>query len=104
LITRFSAQNYNDLLTHVSALNPAAYQTYTQGMGAPVSKLSSALGMWDQTSLALRGLAGKVAQQVFIMSFEQLCWVIAVIVAAGLIPLYFIKPSKKNKGPVMDVH
>lgn len=104
LITRFSAQNYNDLLIHANSLNPAAYQTYNQSLGAPMSKLSSSLGMWDRSSIALKAMAGKVGQQVFIMSFEQLCWVIAVIVAAGLIPLYFIKPTKKNKGPVMDVH
>lgn len=104
LITRFSAQNYNDLMAHTSALNPAAYQTYSQSLGAPMGKLSSSLGLWSQSSFALKAMAGKVAQQVFVMSFEQLCWVIAVIVAAGLIPLFFIKPTKRNKGPIMDVH
>ena len=105
LITRFSAQNYNDLLYHVNALNPMAYRAYMQNMSLASGKLSNSIGLWDSTTLAAKGLYGRVAQQVFIMSFEQLCWVIAIIVAAGLIPLFFIKPSKrKPSGPVMDAH
>ena len=41
--------------------------------------------------------------QSFILSFDQLCWVVMGIVALGLIPLYLIKPGKAG-GPVMDVH
>jgi DHA2 family multidrug resistance protein len=105
LITRFSAQNYNDLLTHVNALNPAAYNTYVRGLGAPVSSLSSSVGLWNSTSFAARGIAGRMAQQVFVMSFEQLCFVIAVIVAAGLIPLALIKPLKHSGASrPMDAH
>jgi len=104
LITRFSAQNYNDLLYHVNALNPSAYRSYVQTLGAPLSKLSSSVGLWNQTTFAAKALYGQVAQQVFIMSFEQLCWVIAVIVAAGLIPLFLIKPTKRHRGPMVDAH
>ena len=104
LITRFSAQHYNDLLYSVNALNPVAYNSYGAALGAPGGKLASSVGLWNTTSLASKSLYGRVSQQVFVMSFEQLCWVIAVIVAAGLIPLYFIKPTKRNSGPVMDAH
>jgi DHA2 family multidrug resistance protein len=104
LITRFSAQHYNDLLYNVNSLNPVAYNSYGAALASPGGKLANSVGLWNATSLASKSLYGRVSQQVFIMSFEQLCWVIAVIVAAGLIPLYLIKPTKRNSGPVMDAH
>jgi DHA2 family multidrug resistance protein len=104
LITRFSAQNYNDLLIKVNALNPTAFRSYAQALASPASRLSSEMGLWSQTEFAVKGLYGRVAQQVFVISFEQLCWVIAAIVGAGLIPLFFIKPSKTKGGPMLDAH
>jgi DHA2 family multidrug resistance protein len=105
LITRFSAQHYNDLMSKVNALNPAAYQSYAQGAAMAGGKLSSSIGLWSPVTLAVRSLHSRVLLQVFIMSFEQLCWVIMAIVACGLIPLYLIdyKP-KKNAAPIMDSH
>jgi MFS transporter, DHA2 family, multidrug resistance protein len=105
LITRFSAQHYNDMMGSVSALNPAAYQTYLQSKGMTSSKMSSQLGLWDVSTLATRGLHGRVMLQTFIMSFEQLCYVIMVIIACGLIPLYLIKYTRKTGAkPIMDSH
>jgi DHA2 family multidrug resistance protein len=104
LITRFSAQHYNDLMSHVNALEPTAYQTFVQAVKAPAAKMSNAVGMWNDVTLGVKMLYGRVAQQVFIMSFEQLCWVIAAIVMAGLIPLYFIKPTQRSSGPILDAH
>ena len=104
LITRFSAQNYNDLIYHVNALNPAAYHTFGQALAVPAAKLSSEVGLWNATTLGAAGLARRVAQQVFVMSFEQLCWVICVIVAAGLIPLYLIKPTRRHRLNPADAH
>lgn len=104
LITRFSAQHYNDLMAHVNALNPIAYGNFKQIMQLPAAKLSNSVGMWDHTTLAVKSLYGRVMAQVFVMSFEQLCWVIAMIVLAGLIPLYFIKPTRHHSGPILDAH
>jgi DHA2 family multidrug resistance protein len=103
LITRFSAQHYNDILAKVNALNPQAYHDFVQAIGMPAGKLGSQVGMWNTQSVAVKALAGRVGQQVFIMSFEQLCYVIVVIVACGLIPLYLIKP-RKTGALVQDVH
>jgi DHA2 family multidrug resistance protein len=105
LITRFSAQHYNDMMGSVNALNPAAYQSYTQAARMAGGKLSSSIGLWNPASLAVKSLHNRVLLQVFIMSFEQLCWVIMVIVACGLIPLYLIKYTpKKGAAPIMDSH
>jgi DHA2 family multidrug resistance protein len=105
LITRFSAQHYNDMMAHVNALNPSAYQSFMQSAGMATGKLSSSIGMWNPTSLAVKALHSRVLLQVFIMSFEQLCWVIMVIVAFGFVPLYMIKYTpKKGAAPIMDSH
>ncbi len=104
LITRFSAQNYNDLLSRVSALGAVSYQDITRLRGFANSKLASGIGLTDPATLAIKSLYGRVARQVFVMSFGQLCWVIAGIVACSLIPLYFIKPVKRAGPPIMDAH
>ena len=68
-------------------------------------KFSSAIGLWNSASLAVKSLHGRVLLQVFIMSFEQLCWVIMGIIACGLIPLYLINYTrKKDAAVVMDSH
>jgi DHA2 family multidrug resistance protein len=104
LITRFSAQHYNDLMGSVSALNPQAYHDYMQATILHAGKFNSAVGLWSLQTLGVKGIMGRVAGQVFVMSFEQLCWVIMVIVGCGLIPLYFIKPTKKAGKPMLDAH
>lgn len=105
LLTRFSAQHYNDLLGNVNALNPVAYHDYIQGFMLPYTKFASQIGSWSPQLIAVKSLSGRVAQQVFVLSFNQLCWVIVCIVACGLIPLYFIKPKKKpGAAPIIDAH
>ncbi len=104
LLTRFGAQNYNDLMSQVNALNPVAYQTYRQYMQTPNVRFSSDMGLWDHSTLAVKSLLGRVVQQVFVMSFSQLCWVIGIVVAMSLIPLYLVNPTAKAKGSLMDMH
>ncbi len=105
LITHFSAQHYNDMMSKVNALNPEAWKTYAQSAGMAGSKLSDSVGLWTPYALATKALHGRTLLQVFIMSFEQLCWVIMAIVACGVIPLYFMKYTrKKDAAPIMDSH
>ena len=104
LLTRFNAQNYNDMLTNVSALNPAGYHDYHQALSIPTSKLISGVGFWSPQTIAVKSLSGRVWHQVFILSFSQLCWVIALIVACALIPLYLIKPKAKPGAPMVNAH
>jgi MFS transporter, DHA2 family, multidrug resistance protein len=106
LITRFSAQHFNDMLSNVNALNASAYNSYMAMAGGGASKLSGNVGLWDSSQLAVKSLMGRVGQQVFILSFEQLCYVIAIVVGAALIPLYLIKPTPRKPGAkvVIDAH
>lgn len=104
LITRFSAQNYSDLMMSVNALNPAGAQSSAQGQGMAAAWLSGQLGLWSPEQLATRAIHGRALLQTFLMSFGQLCWVIMVIVAFGLIPLILIKPKVRRGGPLLDAH
>ena len=103
LITRFSAQNYNDLLPSVSFLNPLGYQSYGEAQGIAFRGFSDAVGIWSPESLAFRSMHYRVLGQVFVMSFQQLCWVVLGIVALAFIPLYFIRPVPRS-ARIMDVH
>ena len=87
---------------HGSWVHVGLNSIWIVAFGPPVARR---LGAWRFLVLfAATAIAGKVQAQVFIMSFTQLCWVIAAIVAAGLIPLAFIKPVKRNRGPILDAH
>jgi DHA2 family multidrug resistance protein len=104
LITRFSAQNYNDLMVHVNALNPAAIQTVMQSRGMANAKMAAQIGMWNPEYLSAKTLHGRALLQTFLMSFGQLCWVIMIVVAFAIVPLILIKPKIKQGGPILDAH
>jgi DHA2 family multidrug resistance protein len=104
LLTRFSAQHYNDLLSSVNSLNPIAYNDYVHATATAVSKMPGLVGFWSTQTLGVKMLYGRIAPQVFILSFSQLCWTIVCIVACGLIPLYLIKPKTRPGAPMVNAH
>jgi DHA2 family multidrug resistance protein len=103
LLTRFSAQNFSDLMGHVTLLDPAARLTVKQSLALPAARFADQIGMGAVPYLPVKSIYYRAMAQCFIMSFDQLCWVVMGVVALGLIPLYLIKPPKLS-GPVMDVH
>ncbi len=104
LLIRFNAQNYNDLISDVTPLSPAAYQSSQGGVSLSLVKLSNDVGMWSPHNLSVIQLSRRVSHQVFILSFSHLCYVIAFIVACGLIPLYLIQPKAKPGQPLVNAH
>jgi DHA2 family multidrug resistance protein len=103
LLTRAGAQHYNDIMGKVTALDPAALRVLNQAMVLPSAKMASQIGMTSPLHLGTASLYGRAMAQSFILSFDQLCWIVMAVVALGLIPLYLIKPGKAG-GPMMDVH
>jgi DHA2 family multidrug resistance protein len=103
LLTRAGAQHYNDLMGHVTAMDPMALQALKQATTLPAVKMASQFGIEAPMRLGTATLYGRTMSQSFILSFDQLCYVVMAVVALGLIPLYLIKPGKAS-GPVMDVH
>jgi DHA2 family multidrug resistance protein len=100
MLTRFSYQNYADIMPKVSLLNANVYRAYEAGKTAPVKAMNSSIGMWTGEHMSVTSLYGRTMRQVFIMSFSQLCWVIMITFALALIPLYLVKV----KGKVEMVH
>lgn len=104
ILTQFSAQNYLELMRHVSALNPVAFHDYMNSQGLPTSRLASEIGLGPLHDLGVKSLYGRAQEQVFLLSFNQLCWVIMFIFALAIIPLFTMKSQSKITKPVLDAH
>jgi DHA2 family multidrug resistance protein len=92
-------QNYLDLASKVSLLNPATQSAY---YGTVSNFISKSVGFADAHHATLRALKGRVLGQVFMLNFNQLIWIIAIVFAMAYIPLYLIKFKKKAQ--VVDSH
>lgn len=103
LLTSRSHQNYLDLVSKVSLLNPNTQSYYAQSKGALGMKLSDGVGMADGADAALKALYYKVQNQVFMMSFIQLVFIIMMIFALAYIPLYLIR-FRGRTTEVIDAH
>lgn len=109
LLSKNSHQNYIDLVSHVSLLNPNTQQVYQQSVNGMTGKMVEGLGMGYSnaaslaTSATLKSLNGRVQNQVFMMSFNQLIWMIMLIFVFAFIPLFMMKFRVKPK-VVSDAH
>lgn len=104
LLTRFSKQNYNDLIGHVSLLSTSGYQDFMRiSQGAAHQSLGSNVGFGTGASFAVKSLYGRVMQQSFMMSFTQLCWCIIIIVVFMLVPVFMMKMQRRLDSKV-DAH
>ncbi|MBS1986255.1 MAG: DHA2 family efflux MFS transporter permease subunit [Bdellovibrionales bacterium] len=99
-----NAQNYNDLMVHASLLNPATYGSYMQALRSMNGRMATWVGFVPNSQAALKSIWGRVYRQAFVMSFNQIMWVLVACFACALIPLFLIKIKKVvNAGPI-DVH
>jgi len=103
MLTKNSHQNYLDLSSKVSLLNYNAQNTYystANGMGA---KMSESLGMASGSDAALKSLYARIQNQVFMLSFKQLMFLMMIIFAVSFIPLYLLR-LKVKATQVVDAH
>ncbi len=103
MLTVNSKQNYLDLASHISLLNPTAWSTYMQSAGAAVTKFGKDLGSATGADFAIRSIVHRVENQAFMLSFIQLVWVIMFCFALSYIPLWLLNLRKKATA-VMDAH
>jgi DHA2 family multidrug resistance protein len=94
-------QNYIDMVSNVSLLNPNTQSAFFGSMSAFMSK--SGVGFTDAYHAALTAMRARVNGQVFIMNFIQLIWIIMIIFAFSFVPLFLIKFRKKTT-KVADSH
>ena len=101
LLNSRSHQNYSDLSNHANALNPQV-QNFMRGLDSSMgSKLISEIGMNVSSAASLRTLYGKVQNQVFMLSFLQLIYIMMFLMMLTIIPIWRLKVSK---GPVKVVN
>lgn len=86
-----SHQNYVDVASHVTLLKPGARLAYQQLDAGLSHKMTQSMGFAGSNEAALRVLYYKIQAQVFMLSFLQLVWLIALVFALAFIPLYFLK-------------
>ena len=91
LLSRNSHQNYLDLTSKVSMLNPATQLTMKQMTGGMAGKMSEGIGMATPSAAALQSLYYRLQGQVFMMSFNQLIFVIMIVFSLIFIPLWRLK-------------
>jgi MFS transporter, DHA2 family, multidrug resistance protein len=103
LLSRNGHQNYIDLVSHVSLLNPNTQQFYQQSINGMGAKMSESIGMGQAVTATMQALKYRVQNQVFMMSFNQLIWTIMGIFVFSFIPLYLMKFRTKVK-VVSDSH
>lgn len=103
LLATRTQQNYLDLASHVSLLEPATQQAYFGAISSFGAKMADSVGMAQAHSAALRSVFGRMQAQAFLMSMLQLTWTVMIIFAFSFIPLYLLKLRTKPTGPV-DAH
>lgn len=99
-----SHQNYADISQRITALNFNVTGFMNQLQKGFSSKMSSEVGYIDSLNQpALKSLYYKVQAQVFMLSFLQLMFVLAAIVALAAIPLYRLR-LKDGPIAIVDAH
>lgn len=96
-------QNYVDLASKVSLLNPTTQQAYYQTANGMNKKLTNEIGMVKTNATALTMIKNRIDGQVFMMGFNQLMWIIMIIYSFAFIPWYFLK-LRVRPGGVIDSH
>lgn len=103
LLTMRSHQNYIDLTSKVSLLNPTTQQVFYSTQANIAKKMTTDVGMIKPDKAALLSIKHRLDGQVFMMSFIQLMWIILFIFLLAYIPWYFLKLRVKPTG-VVDSH
>ena len=103
LLAKNSSQNFLDLSSHVSLLNPSTQVSYYGALNSFSLKMSSSLGITSPLTATLKSFYGRIQAQVFMLSFNQLIWTIMILFSLSYIPLYFLVLKSKTIAPV-DAH
>lgn len=102
LLTTRGQQNYLDLASHVSLLNPATQATY-YGAISNFTQKGGNIGMGESVNAALYSIYGRIQAQAFMLSFNQMIWIVLFVIGFTFIPLYRLKLRSRPTGPV-DSH
>lgn len=102
LLTMRGHQNYADLRSQVTALSQPAQQQFHQIQAGMAGKMPRQIGDATPTQATYQTLYYRMQNQVFMMSFIQLMWIISGLFLFAFIPLFFLKV--KNPVKAVDAH
>lgn len=103
LLVSKSHQNYLDLATNVSLLNPQTQAAVAQMQGGLATKMAEGIGTATPQQATAMSLIGRLQNQVFLLSFNQLMYTIACIFVFAFIPLFFLRLRNKPT-KMVDAH
>ena len=103
LLSSYGHQNYIDLAAKVSLLDRNTQTAYYSAQKGLAIKSRDNLGMATGAEAAAKTLYYRLQAQVFMLSFNQLIWMIMIIFALSFIPWYLIRLKIKPTGPI-DAH
>lgn len=103
LLNMRSHQNYLDLAANVSLLNQNTQNFFYAAKESFAHKFSESLGMANGEETALRILKLKIDNQVFMLSFIQLIFIMMAIFSLAFIPLFLIR-FKGKTNVLVDAH
>lgn len=96
-------QNYQDLSNHLTAFNYQA-RNFVQGTSMSMqTKMSTSVGFNIDNAAALKALYFKTQNQVFMMSFIQLVYIMMLVMVLVIYPVYRLK-LKKGPVKIVDAH
>ena len=103
LLDARSHQNYLNLVSKVTLLNPNTQATYYPMVNVFSHKMSDSIGSASPSMAAMKSLYYRIQNQVFMLSFLQLIWTIMIIFLLSFIPLALLRFQKKTT-VIVDSH
>jgi DHA2 family multidrug resistance protein len=100
LLQRATAANYLNLASHVTMLDGATASAMNQAQGSMGGRLGNEVGFASHTLGALEAIKGRLMQQVFVLSVNQILTVLFIAFAISLVPLAMMKRGRPSSGPV----
>ena len=98
ILDRMNAQNYLDLVSRVTPVDPTTQLTIHQSAAAFAHKMLGQVGLANPMDAALKALSFRIDAQVFVMSFDQMMWTLLLAFGCAYLPLRFLKSGVKATG------
>lgn len=76
ILAKNSHQNYADMSNNVSLLDPAVQSTYYQTLNGMNTAMAQSVGFYHGAEATIKSIWGRVQNQVFMMSFLQMTFIL----------------------------
>jgi len=103
LMSSKAAQNYTNMISKLTMLDGQARAFMYQSMRGMSAAMTNNVGMGDARHAALMALFFRVDNQVFMITFLQVIFIIMLITGFSFVPLWFLK-FKRKPVVVSDAH